>query len=91
MEVGTTPPPGGGVGIGPTPENRPLIGQMVFCPPLGVTSEKSPFLAIVYANRNGIPPGRAQSARAPGPEILNAPRGNPAAKNQYTRTGQNRL
>ena len=25
--------PGGG-GIGQTPENRPLIGQMVFCPPL---------------------------------------------------------
>jgi len=47
---------------------------------MGVTSEKSPFLAVVYAHRNGIPPNRAHRARAPGPEILNASTGNPAKK-----------
>jgi len=38
-------------------------------------------LAIEYANRNGIPFDRAHRARVPGPEILIAPRGNPATKN----------
>ena len=47
---------------------------------MGVTSEKSPFLAIVYANRNGIPPNRAQRARVPGPEILNA---SPEGESRY--------
>jgi hypothetical protein len=63
----------------------------------GVTSKKSPCLAILFANRNGIPPNRAQRARAPGPEILTASRGNPVTKNHdiplnlEPRIGQNRL
>ena len=54
-------------------------------------------MAIVHANRNVIPPNRAHSARAPGPEILTASRGDPATKNREfilnlePRIGQNRL
>jgi len=55
MEVGTTPPPdqvGGWVSDQPQ-KNRPLIGQMVFCPPLGKSqiflgAAKNPSKANVF-------------------------------------------
>ena len=59
----------------------PLLLVTKSSPPSGGGSEKSPFLVMLYAKRNGIPPNRAHRARAPGPEILNASRGNPATKN----------
>jgi len=66
----------------------------------GATSERPPFLAIVYANGGGVPPNRAHRARGPGPRNFDRIEGQSCYEKpryfgillgQGPRIGQNRL